>query len=288
MVEPSSDPQRVSLDTILAATLVLSLTHHSSPWYAEHYVRAIAVFGLLFPRLRTQSLFWVTLTTVLATHCWLDWYWVDNHKYLLAYWCLALTLSIGNSTEHPVDHRLIRTAAILIGLVMALAAAWKLVTPEYRDGSFYEFMLISDQRFTPKTAWLLNLSDADLEINRKLLHVLREGPLIGAPILPSVELRSSPLVSFASHVLTWSTVITEAALGILYLVPTQWTPVIRTRDILLLVFLAGTYLVAPVFGFGSILAVMGAVVTDNKICRNLFISAIPILELYNVAHLLSL
>jgi hypothetical protein len=175
--------------------------------------------------------------------------------------------------------RLGLTARLIVGLVMLLAAGWKLATPEYRDGSFFEFTLLADARFAGKATWFLGMDAESLAQNRQLVADLAASD----DALPPVELASSPRVQSAAHALTWSTVAVEGLLALLFLVPIPRPAWQAARDYTLLAFLVGTYLIAPVFGFGGLLAVMGASQTDHPRRRLAFLFMLALLEVFGLA-----
>jgi hypothetical protein len=105
--------------------------------------------------------------------------------------------------------------------------------------------------------------------------------------LPPVQLASSPRVQMAAQVLTWSTVAVEGLLALLFLLPVTARWWHAARDCALLAFLIGTYLIAPVFGFGGLLAVMGAAQTDNSHRRTALLLMLAVLEVFGLAFRVS-
>jgi hypothetical protein len=280
-----------ALDLVLVATLVTLVLHPPASAYVVHYVRAAIAVGLVWPACRHAAGYWLALGSALAAYVWSDWEWADNHKYLAVYWCLALSLCLAQENRGTASRRLGSTARLLVGLVMLLAAGWKLATPEYRDGSFFEYELLADDRFARKTAWFLDVDRRALETNRDLV-AQRRGAGALAPSAEGVELASSPRVAVASSWLTWLTVGAEGALAGLFLLPwgrrregagnrLGWD---GARDYALLAFLVGTYLIAPVFGFGGLLAAMGAAQSTSERRRWLLVLMVAVLEVIAVTH----
>ena len=96
------------------------------------------------------------------------------------------------------------------------------------------------------------LDARDLEASR---HFLAPPPTLGEEHLPALV--EPPALRAAARALTWATALLEAALALLFLVPSparwRWLP-----HAALLAFCAGTYAVAPVESFGWLLLAMGA------------------------------
>lgn len=280
---PAEQNATSRLDLILIATLVTLVLHPPAPAYVVHYLQAAIVLGLLWPVCRWHPSYWLALAAAQFAYVWLDWYAADNHKYLAAYWCLALSISTAQADRAVAYSRLRTTAVLTVGLVMALAGAWKLATPEYRDGSFFEYELLTDDRFAVKVDWLLGVDRTELAVNRELLDVLTTDPLASNE-RAAVRLQSNARVASAAAVLTWTTAITELLLAGIYLVPLggqRWQTV---RDYSLLLFLIGTYLIAPVFGFGGLLAVMGATQAGTSRRQTAFLLMLAVLEVFSVTH----
>ena len=84
----------------------------------------LTVLGLVVPGLLRRSTLWALLTALAAFRVLEDWPLPDNHAYLLCYWCLAITLALRTAEPEPV---LALNGRLLIGLVFAFAALWKLV-----------------------------------------------------------------------------------------------------------------------------------------------------------------
>jgi hypothetical protein len=268
-------------DLILVGTLVTLLLHPPAPAFVMHYLQGAAVCGILWRGIRQHPHFWLALAAAQGAYLWLDWHWADNHKYLAVYWCLALWVSLVQADRERATIRLRTTSRLILGLVMLLATGWKLASSEYRDGSFFEFTLLADGRFATKAAWLLGMDPEALAQNRQLVAELQAS---GASLAP-VKLASSPRVELAAQVFTWSTMAIEGLLAALFLIPGRgrWWP--AARDWVLLVFLLGTYLIAPVFGFGGLLAVIGAAQAESTRRQTALLAMLAVLEVFGLAFL---
>ncbi|MEO6027854.1 MAG: hypothetical protein ABIR79_13395 [Candidatus Binatia bacterium] len=215
-------------------------------------ILALATFGLTVPsRLRHPAL-WATLAALTSIRVLLDWSLADNHAYLLAYWCLAITLAL---LARDTGACLALNARLLIGWAFALAVLWKLVlSPDYLDGRFFRVTLLTDERFADFTRLAGGLATDELGALRAFVR----GDLsidAGAPgAFPERLLAVARLATF------W-TVGVEAAVAVAWLSPLG-RGLSFARDVLLLAFCVTTYAVATIAGFGWLLLSMGIAQCD--------------------------
>lgn len=184
----------------------------------------------------------------------ITWYAIDNHQYLLIYWCLALCLTLGLGPEDR-DPSLARSASLLLGTAMLLAAVQKLLSPSYLSGAFFEYTLLSDARFESLSWALGNLSLAQLNDNRAIAALTDGGGI--SPGGSAVTLIVTDQLRRLARVMTWFTLVMEGILAVLFLVPRASARRAVLRSVVLVVFLVAVYPVAPVIGFAWVLIVMG-------------------------------
>jgi hypothetical protein len=239
----------------LALTLVLVLQATSEDWYVRVPVVVLATVGVVVPTIRASARFWLALAATLGAAAWAGRWHVDNHQFLIAYWCLALGLAAASAD--PGRTRRI-SARLLVGAVFLLATTWKLLSPDFLDGSFMRFTLLTDPRFGEVAELVGGLDSSDLEDNRAAVDALGDpaGPL------DPVRLHSTPRLDRAAQALTWWTVAIEGAVAVTFL--TRWRRLARQRDLALIAFLITTYAVAPVIGFGWVLACLGLAQRDRS------------------------
>jgi hypothetical protein len=232
----------------LALTLVLAMLATSRTWYVGVPVVVLGTLGIVLPSIRGSARFWLALAATLGAAAWADRWQTDNHQYLIAYWCL--TLGLAASSADPARVRRIG-ARLLIGGVFVLATTWKLVSPDFLDGSFMRYTLLTDTRFGEVATLVGGMAPQDLEANREALRALDDPAEPPAP----VRLRSTDRLDRAADILTWWTVAIEGLVAAAFLVP--WRRLARHRDLALIAFVVTTYAVAPVVGFGWVLVCMG-------------------------------
>lgn len=235
-------------------TVIVLLLSPLAVWYLFIPLVILCVIGVVHRKLLTSTPYWYTITTMLGATIYLNWESVDNHKYLICYWCL--TLCCVNSLA-PKDRKraLEKSSRLLIGLCMAFATFWKLASDNYLDGSFFEYQLLVDSRFDHAASALGNISTEALADNRYLVELLTNGYRRGLE-LTNIQLQSTPEVHRLGWLLTWWTIVIEGALAALFLFPDRPTSAFL-RNITLILFAVTTYSVATVKGFGWVLMLLG-------------------------------
>ena len=233
-----------------------------------------AAAGILLPRLMHQPMYWFGLCAILAVNHVQLWATLDNHQYLITYWCLAM----GTSQLLPSSRRALATnARLLIGLCFLFATVWKFMSTEFIDGTFFHFTLLTDRRFSgfadlvggvPSEVTTANLTALD-SLTRPYGDV------------EMIQLEDSPRIGTLALFLAVWTVTIEGLLALLFLVPLR-DRLAPLRDGLLLLFMVSTYPVATVVGFGRVLAVMGMAQTPNRyrVERPLYLLLFLILPLF--------
>lgn len=241
-------------DVCCLLTLVLLLLHAPDFWYVRTPVVLMVVPGLVLPRLRVTGTFWLILAALLGSSAVNNWATADNHKWLEAYWTLALAMACF-AADKDRPWVLATSAQWLVCLCMGFATLWKLISSTYPDGSFFEYELLTDGRFAHVTAWVCGVSFTELSENRRLAEVLTRGHLDGV-IASSVTLHSAEAVRWLALFMTWWTVLIEGGLALVFALPSS-RRVDDCRHAMLLLFGATTYALAPVKGFGWLLMIMG-------------------------------
>jgi hypothetical protein len=239
----SLDPMDVALRL---TALDLLLRPVGGPHLRPLFVGIAAVL-LLVPRGAPARAGWAALAALAAVRLVADWPLADNHAYLLAYWCLAVTLSLGD--PEPRD-ALAVNARRLVGLAFAFAVLWKAaLSPEFADGTFLRVTLLADPRLGALAPLATGLAPDELPTWRDWIsgHAIVSEPPGPLP---------ARLRVVAGLATAW-TLALEAAVAAAFLARgPRWLA--RARDALLLAFCATTYAVLPVKGFGWLLLAMGA------------------------------
>lgn len=235
--------------TLRCSALLLLLHSASTPFLTVPVTLACGLM-LLFPRLVYSSLPWWLVALALLVGNAVDWYSIDNHKYLITYWALAIAISL-HFPEARRRRYLATTARIAIGLVFLFAVLWKLWAGEYLDGSFLYVTFLVDSRLEVPASLVSRVPIQDLMIAREAIATLGSRGISGAevPLVEAFRLYKLTLV------MSWLTVVGEACIAVLFLSGAR--RLYHARHYLLMTFILMTYFLLPVIGFAIALTVMG-------------------------------
>ena len=235
----------------------------------------LAIVGLLLPRTAERPALFLVCGGLLALYIGRTWPEPDNHVYLLAWWCLAIGLALGHEASSRV---LERSGRWMIATTFALALSWKaLLSPDFVNGTFFRVMLSTDPRFVDlavlsgaldETAWA-----SAARVGRSLAAGASRVQLVQGP----------GLVTLAGAMTLWTLAI-EGWVMIAHAAPADWR-VAHTRVASLATFVATTYLVAPVEGFGWTLVALLLSQVEAGSTRGRAIGAALFLWLVAVRHL---
>ena len=237
-------------DSVLTLTAIILLLRPLEVWWVAPFILAAACLSLLSRAIRRAPITWILVALLVATRIVVVWPLSDNHIYLLAYWCLAIGLALGSSAPAAT---LSTSSRWLLGGAFAMAVLWKAVlSPDYVDGRFFRVTLLTDERFAAASLVFGGLSREQMAQNRAFLEPLPEGAELLTPP-PFVEPRR--LRAFAA-IATWGGLALEGLIALTSLIPARGRLDIA-RHVLLLTFCVTTYALAPVAGFGWLLATIG-------------------------------
>jgi hypothetical protein len=258
-------PSRLDVALFGTPLLVTVNVHGSPPMLA--FVGVLAILVWTRRRVREAPWTWLGLAAVVGIWQAPDFVRLDDHNIVTTYWCAAVGLAL---LAEQRERALAWTATLLIGLVFAFAAFWKLTSGQFVDGRFFRFTLIWDERFD-HLRWATGNTHHAAE--RGALDVAMDGARAGA----AVHWVEGPRSRAVAEVMTWWGVLIESAVAITFLVPLrrmQWL-----RHIALFAFMIGTYYVVPITGFGCLLCIMAAVTTDDVRWRRAYLLAFAFLFL---------
>ena len=242
---------RDPVDLALVMTLLLALQYSSGAWYTRVPVSVLAVAGLVYGPLRYARWFWFAVTLIISAGTFRDWLLLDNHKYLLAYWCLAVACCMRGDGK-PLHLGV--AARYLIGLSFLFALTWKCLSSDFLDGRFFQYALLFDPRFKFFVMQLAGAAETTMHFN----EAARQALVAHDSVLTEVVLSVPSAVVWTSGIMTAWTLMVELIVTLLFLAPLRWS-LVRWREVALLTFVSTTYLMAPVIGFGWVLTVMGFV-----------------------------
>ena len=249
LLRPADDADGVP-DSVLTLTAIILLLRPLDVWWLAPFVLAAACLSLILRPVRRAPLTWVLVAVLVAIRIVYVWPLSDNHIYLLAYWCLAMGLALSGPIPAAT---LSASSRWLLGAAFAMAVLWKAVlSPDYVDGRFFRVTLLTDERFADASLVFGGLSRDQMAVNRKFLEPLPEG----AELLEPPAFVEPPRLRAFSAIATWGGLVLEALVALLSLIPAEGR-IQLARHASLLLFCATTYALAPVAGFGWLLATMG-------------------------------
>jgi hypothetical protein len=238
-----------TFDIAAAMTCLLLVSYAESLWFIRIPALALGVVGIVYRPLTRRATYWLVASALLIAGYWVIWYTIDNHKYLTAYWCLALALSL--LTSRPLRAAAVN-ARLLIGLCFLLATVWKLTSLEFVDGTFFHFSLITDPRFRTFTDVIGGVGADLTTANGRMLSALARGESVP----PAIAFNSSERVELLARLMAIWTIAIEGLVAAAFLWP-EGRGLSRWRDAILLVFVITTYPIASVPGFAWLLVAMG-------------------------------
>lgn len=224
----------------------------------------LATVGLLVGNLIENRWYWWAVATLMTGWFFLEWPVLDNHVALSVYWAIAVAIALSTKDWPPT---LAVTGRWSIVTVFALAVFWKLVSPDFLSGDFFEWTLLVDPRFSP-IAQVLGVSGDALVANRELVAIGQTGTLV-----------SSGLVQTAAMVLTIGTMIVESAVGFLWALGERAG---NLRHWALAAFAIITYVMVPVAGFGFMLLVIAVATVNTYEARRNYAVGAAALFVYSV------
>ena len=165
---------------------------------------------------------------------------------------LACALTVGRPRDLPLNARL------LVAVAFSFAVVWKLLAGQYVDGTFFYVTFFTDGRLQ-NFAGLFGTGGADA--------VRQTGQAISQLAAYGVDGSTLPIVNDArllsvAVAMSWAGLAVESAVATLHLLPgARWY---WPRHVSLMAFIAFTYVLLPVVGFGFVLAVMGFAQVDEN------------------------
>ena len=275
LLRPADDADGVP-DSVLTLTAIILLLRPLDVWWLAPFVLAAACLSLILRPVRRAPLTWVVVAVLVAIRIVYVWPLSDNHIYLLAYWCLAMGLALSGPIPAAT---LSASSRWLLGAAFAMAVLWKAVlSPDYVDGRFFRVTLLTDERFADASLVFGGLSRDQMAVNRKFLEPLPEG----AALLEPPAFVEPPRLRAFSAIATWGGLALEALVALLSLIPAEGR-IQLARHASLLLFCATTYALAPVAGFGWLLATMGLAQCrpGQRMLRGAYVAVFILILLYS-------
>jgi hypothetical protein len=259
---------------VLTITLLFFLMNSSKDVYIQLPVSIICLAALIFPDFKLLKITWLCLILIFSIGNTFHYFELDNHKFLYIYWCIAIFACLFSDN---FENDLKINAKLLIGFVFAFASLWKIISGDYLNNSFFVFTSITDGRIAGFFGLLHLLSKETIMQNRNAVNYLVNE---SQPPYQIGLLYTSGIYRIAQF-LTYFGLLIEIIISVLFLLPDKIS-VTKYRDYALIVFLFFTYLVAPVWEFGSILSIIGLAQTDSKKKSAIYVLLFLIMQIYRI------
>lgn len=256
--------------TFVSVGTALVLLLHADPHFQET-LTPLATFLILVPTCRSNWRLWAGASIILLALN-LRYFGVhDDHQFLFGYWTVALTFATAAGDDEDRDDILATNARLLIGGTFLLAAFWKCVSPDFVDGTLFEYLLQFHPRMGHVAPLFTEWTSADLHRLLELKETLRESGLQGDRVARGID--PPPGVPRLAQLLAVGALATEIAIPLLFLWPRRTLDEVWTRRArwaghgALVLFICTTYLLIPVIGFAGILIVMAVAETREEEIR---------------------
>ena len=274
LLHPAVDGDGIA-DPVLTLTSIILLLRPFDVWWVTPFVLALACLSLVFRSVRRAPMTWLLLAVLVAARIVVVWPLSDNHIYLLSYWCLAIGLALSSQTPAAT---LATSGRWMVGAAFAMAVLWKIMSPDYLDGRFFRVTLLTDERFADASLVLGGLPRDQMAENRKFLEPLPEG----AQLLDPPAFVEPPRLRALAAAATWGGLVLEALVALLCLMPVAGRIEV-VRHAAMLMFCATTYALAPVAGFGWLIATLGLAqcLPSQPRLRGAYISVFLLIVLYS-------
>lgn len=246
-------PRRVrdmdAVDLVPRASLLLLVLNNRDDLPLLVGSALLCVVAFKQRRLYASPWLWLLVAAVMGARQAWAWERIDDHVVVTTYWALALGL--GLRTSEP-ERFFAHNARLLLGLVFAFAAFWKLYSADFRSSTFFHYTLLIDDRFRWFAVHVGGLSPEAYAHNHVLEQQLRD-PTSGQSVATLADTSRIPVLA---AVMSWWGAASEAAMGAVFLAPLRegraWL-----RHAVLFAFCATTYAIVPVGGFGVLLLTLG-------------------------------
>ncbi len=240
------------VQTVSLLTLVLTVILGFDYWVFRAVAQICLLTFVLHPPSIRSPLLWLALALAGTITTIVGWERIDNHKYLLDYWLWVLFIVHLFSQLEQQRRILLFSARFFLCLIFLAASAQKLSSHSYRSGEMFEYYLYVDTRFKAFGKLIGIDPSAPDAVKRRIMFLRSPFAEVEGN---EVHIVGSDRARVAALTMTWWDVSFQLLIGALLLL--RRVRADEIAHILLLFFIFTTYLPAPVFGFGWILAIMG-------------------------------
>lgn len=189
---------------------------------------------------------------------------VPNHKYLYTFFTLLILLTLYAKRSTEFWYQIFSNSAqYMIGFIFLLATIGKFLAPEFLNGSFFEYTVLTDDRFFGFTQSIGGIAKDNLWEGYYDFISLTNTNLANTEVV----LPSSNKVEVLASFLTYWTIFIEGSIALTFLVKGN-SIIGRFRNWVLLLFIVTTYPIATVPGFAILLSLLAFITVKNDYTDN--------------------
>lgn len=231
-------------------TLFMLVFFGPNEWFALPIYQITLLFSLLVSKILRSPVLWgiLSLTTFAALFDF--WETVDNHMWLMLYWLLVMFFATLSSRMYKTDTLdfLKHNAVFILIFTMGVSVLQKILGGVFLNGSFFEFTILTDERFYLVAHYLGGISTFDFFNNVDMLSNVAD------PYSPLV-IKTSNAIRTVSLIFTYAIVLLEALIAALFLFKNKkahlWAHILNG------LFIVTVYFIAPVYAFAFLITVLG-------------------------------
>ena len=231
-------------------TLFMLVFFGANEWFALPIYQIALLFSLLASKILRSPVLWgiLSLTTFAALFDF--WETVDNHMWLMLYWLLVMFFATLSSRMYKTDTLdfLKHNAVFILIFTMGVSVLQKILGGVFLNGSFFEFTILTDERFYLVAHYLGGISTFDFFNNVDMLSNVAD------PYSPLV-IKTSNAIRTVSLIFTYAIVLLEALIAALFLFKNKkahlWAHILNG------LFIVTVYFIAPVYAFAFLITVLG-------------------------------
>lgn len=229
-------------------TLLMFVLYGPFNWFATPVYQIILLLSLIFPKVITSPITWVSIALVTGLSNFATWTSTDNHMWVMLYWSLSFFIAtvIYAKSREKARMLLRHNAIFMLVVIMGFSVVQKILSGDYLNGAFFEFALLTDHRFFLLSHYIGGLPVSDFYSNIQMFQrdISTEFVLVGTATISKLAL-----------LVTYFVLIIEALIAGLLLLKKQKYQ--TAAHICNFIFIAGVYIFAPVYAFGFLISILG-------------------------------
>lgn len=279
---PTSDYKFFDLILVMTLLMFLYITN-DLPLYAI-FIPLFTIPAILFERIRQSYFIWVFI------FLYFGWFYifkgteryVPNHKYLYFLFTLLIIITLYARKKSKEWFYIFKSSCqYMIGFIFLLATIGKFLAPEFLNGTFFKFTLLTDERFFNFTEIVGGIDKAKVWSTYHEFLDLKTT----SNSLESIQLPDSNRLNILALYLSYWTILIEGAIALTFLVKESFV-LSKYRNWVLLIFIVTTYPIATVPGFAILLALLAFIsvrkTKSEKVWKLVYLITFMLIPLFKI------